>query len=327
MIWLLPACVGVAALSILATGLLRAQLRRRAILDEPNERSSHAAPTPRGAGLAVVPIILVAWLAAWLIDENIAAGQTTPLILIGAGVLAVVSWIDDLRHLPEWIRLAVQIAVVVVAVAQFGSDALVFQGLLPGWLDSLAAALAWIWFINLFNFMDGIDGMTGVESSCLGVGLAVLALLAPAAAPSPWLGLSLAATTLGFLVWNWHPARIFMGDVGSVPLGFLLGWLLLSAAANGLWAPALILPLYYLADATLTLCRRALRGGRFWRPHREHFYQWAVQNGRSHARVVLPVLAANIVLIVLAATAVAAPLLSLGGACVVTAALLLWMRS
>ncbi|MCG8543947.1 MAG: glycosyl transferase, partial [Alphaproteobacteria bacterium] len=256
MIWLLPACLGVAAVSMLATGLLRAPLRRRAILDEPNERSSHTAPTPHGAGLAVVPIVLLAWLVGWLIDEDVAAGQTIALILIGAGVLAAVSWIDDLRHLPEWIRLAVQVAVVAVAMTQFGENTLVFQGLLPGWLDTLVAALAWIWFINLFNFMDGIDGMTGVESSCLGIGLAVLALLAPAAAPAPWLGLSLAAAALGFLVWNWHPARIFLGDVGSVPLGFMLGWLLLSAAANGLWAPALILPLYYLADATLTLCRR-----------------------------------------------------------------------
>ena len=327
MIWLIAACIGVAAASLLATGLLRAQLRRRAILAEPNERSSHAAPTPQGAGLAVVPIILIAWLAGWLIDRNLAAGPEIAVVLIGAAVLAAVSWIDDLRHLPEWIRLAVQAAAVAAAMTQFGDHNVIFQGLAPDWLDTLVAVFAWLWFINLFNFMDGIDGIAGVESSCLGIGLVLLALLVPATAPAPWLGLSIAAAVLGFLVWNWHPARIFMGDVGSIPLGFLLGWLLLSASANGLWAPALILPLYYLADASVTLFRRGLRGERVWRAHREHFYQKAVQNGRSHARVVLAVLAANLLLIALAMAAVFAPILSLFAACAVTVALLWWMQS
>ena len=123
------------------------------------------------------------------------------------------------------------------------------------------------------------------------------------------------------------PGRGDLGDVGSIPLGFLLGWLLVDLARDGAWAAAIILPLYYLADATITLARRARRGEKVWRAHREHFYQRAVQNGRSHARVVLSVLAVDIFLMALAATAVTAPLLSLGGACIVTAALLLWMRS
>ncbi len=110
----------------------------------------------------------------------------------------------------------------------------------------------------------------------------------------------LAAATLGFLVWNWAPAKLFLGDVGSVPLGYLLGWLLLDTAMNGEWAVALILPLYYLADATITLVKRAARGARLWQAHREHFYQRAVQGGASHSRVAAQVLACNAVLVVLA---------------------------
>ncbi len=116
-------------------------------------------------------------------------------------------------------------------------------------------------------------------------------------------GLALLAGALGFLWWNWHPARIFLGDVGSVPLGFLIGWLLLVLAKNGHWQAALILPLYYLADATITLIRRALRGEKVWQAHREHFYQQAVRRGLSHADVVRHVLALNLVLVLLAVAA------------------------
>jgi UDP-N-acetylmuramyl pentapeptide phosphotransferase/UDP-N-acetylglucosamine-1-phosphate transferase len=110
-------------------------------------------------------------------------------------------------------------------------------------------------------------------------------------------GAAAAAAALAFLRWNWQPARLFMGDVGSVPLGYLLGWLLLTLAGSGYWAQALILPLYFLADASWTLLRRLARGEKIWRPHREHFYQRAVQAGRSHAEVALRVMSADIVLI------------------------------
>jgi UDP-N-acetylmuramyl pentapeptide phosphotransferase/UDP-N-acetylglucosamine-1-phosphate transferase len=153
-----------------------------------------------------------------------------------------------------------------------------------------------VWFANLFNFMDGIDGIAGGEATAVGIGIALVAgtggafeLIAPSVA--------VAAAALGFLVWNWHPARIFMGDVGSVPLGYLLGYLLLALAARGEWAAAVILPLYFLADATLTLLRRLARGERVWQAHREHFYQRAVQRGLRHDAVVLRVVAADLVLI------------------------------
>ncbi len=295
------ACAVVAVLSWVATWAVLRSLIRFKAYDRPNPRSSHDLPKPRGGGLALLPVLLIAWIAAtgWL-------GAAPPgfwVVIAAAAVLAVVSWFDDLRSLPVVPRLAVQALAVGFGVAAMDGAGPVFQGLLPPLLDRLAAALLWLWFVNLFNFMDGIDGIAGVEAVSLGIGLVLVgAVLA-------WPGIQvalpalLAAATLGFLVWNWAPAKLFLGDVGSVPLGYLLGWLLLVAATNGAWAPALILPLYYLVDATITLLKRAARGAKVWQAHREHFYQRAVQGGASHDRVAAQVLACNAVLIVLAVLA------------------------
>jgi UDP-N-acetylmuramyl pentapeptide phosphotransferase/UDP-N-acetylglucosamine-1-phosphate transferase len=322
MIWLLFLSAAIALLSAFTTAVLVGLLRRRAILDHPNARSSHERPTPRGGGLAVVPITLVAWVAGAGFD--LPAGLA--VILCGAVALALISWIDDLRSLPAALRLAVHAAIVGVGIIWLDDHGLIFQGLLPAWLDTLAAGILWLWFVNLFNFMDGIDGISGVETICIGAGLVALAAATAHATPPAWFGATLAAAAAGFLAWNWHPARIFLGDVGSVPVGFLLGFLLLALAARGYWAAALILPAYYLADATITLGRRAWRRERIWQAHAEHFYQQAVQSGMSHAQVSLAILAANLVLIGLALTSLSAPLTSLAGAALVVAILLAWMR-
>jgi UDP-N-acetylmuramyl pentapeptide phosphotransferase/UDP-N-acetylglucosamine-1-phosphate transferase len=277
-------------------------LRRRQILDHPNERSSHADPTPRGGGIAVIAVLAVAAVAIGITAEP-AAPAGLWRVLVAAVVLACLSWLDDLRSLGALVRLAVQLAAVALGLSGFAEDHFVFQGLLPFWGDRVAAALLWLWFVNLFNFMDGIDGIAGAETVAIGLGLF---LLAAADALAPALGLIALAclgAALGFLWWNWHPARVFLGDVGSVPLGYLLGWLLIAAAAAGAWAAALLLPAYYLADATLTLLRRALRGARVWQAHREHFYQRAVQGGLSHAQVVRLIGAANAALVGLAVIA------------------------
>jgi len=284
--------VAVFAASCLGTRVLIAALRQRAVLDLPNERSSHLAPTPRGGGIALIAASLAAWLCL------VAAGALPPSVLVvalAAAGLALISWFDDLRGLSPGIRLLAQFAAVVAGLWVLPQGA-IFQGWLPRGLDTAAAALLWVWFVNLFNFMDGIDGIAGGEAAAIGIGVALVAgtggvfeLIAPSVA--------VAAAALGFLVWNWQPARIFMGDVGSVPLGYLLGYLLLALAARGAWAPAVILPLYFLADATLTLLRRLARGERVWQAHREHFYQRAVQRGLRHDAVVRRVLATDSALI------------------------------
>lgn len=318
--------VAVLAATLAATGIVRHALHRRAILDHPNERSSHQVPTPRGGGWALVPIVVVAWFATAALNGV----PVAPVAVIGGLALGLgaLSWLDDLRDLSPLWRLLGQGVAVTLALLVLDRPGLFFNGLLPPSLDAGAAALLWLWYINLFNFMDGIDGISGVEAATSGGGIALIAILAGLGPTLPAFGLIVAAAALGFLWWNWQPARIFLGDVGSVPLGFLLGWLLLSLAARGEWAPALILPLYYLADATITLIRRALRGETVWRPHREHFYQQAVRKGASHASVSLTILAVDLGLVGLATAATLGwrgP--SIAGAVLLVAALLIFLRN
>src|SRR5262249_49620488 len=209
-----------------------------------------------------------------------------------------VSWLDDLRDLSPALRLpahAVAVAIGLVALQTANSFAAAFG---PP-LFVAAAGLAWVWWINLFNFMDGIDGLAAGGGGAIGLGLLLFAGLGVGVDPQlAWFAAAILGAATGFLVWNWPPARIFLGDVGSIPLGYLTGFLLLGVAAGGHWRVALILPLYFLADATITLGRRMLRRERFWRAHREHFYQRAVGRGQGHAAVTKRVIAADLVLIV-----------------------------
>ncbi len=300
---------GLAALSLVlawtATGAVIPWLQRRAILDRPNARSSHDRPTPRGGGLGLLAGLLAGWLATVALLPGLEPHLATGL-LIGMLALAGVSFVDDLGGLPAAVRLAFQLLAVAGVLALLPPDALVFQGLLPLSVDRVLTGLAWLWFINLFNFMDGIDGISGVEAASIGIGLALVAWFVGSFA-AIGLALAVAGAALGFLAWNWHPARVFLGDVGSVPLGFALGWLLIGAALDGAWAAALILPAYYWTDATLTLLQRLARGEPVWRAHRSHFYQRAVQAGMSHAAVARHVLSANLALIAFAYLSVQAP--------------------
>ncbi len=260
-------------------------LRRRAILDIPNERSSHVAATPKGAGIVVLAVILIGWVGlASLAGDGAPLGQIVAISSIAA-VLGAVSWIDDLKGLSPLFRLLAHIAAAGLAIQIAPFQGMVFQGLLNAPLDAVFAAITWVWFINLFNFMDGIDGISGAQSATICVGVMGIGYLnADLYAYVPYAAVMLGASA-GFLVWNWPPAKIFLGDVGSAPLGFLLGWILLSLAAGGHWAAALILPAYYLTDATITLILRAVRGEKVWRAHREHFYQKATSSGLGHGQV------------------------------------------
>ncbi|MFA7432039.1 MAG: glycosyltransferase family 4 protein, partial [Rhodospirillaceae bacterium] len=294
---------GIAALIVTALLMrpLVAALRRRAVMDIPNERSSHTVPTPRGGGLAVTTVMVVGWaIAIAMLGDGPYLGMAG-VVLAGAALLGGLSWIDDRVNLPRRLRFPVHVLVVVAALAALPADALVFQGVLPTWGDRLVSALAWVWFVNLYNFMDGIDGITGAETASLGLGVTGLALgLGVGVAsglPVAMLGMITAGAAGGFLLWNWHPAKVFLGDVGSIPLGYLLGWLLVILALSGFLAVAFILPAFYLADASLTLAARAGRGVSIIAAHREHFYQRAVHvGGLRHDQVVIRVLVGNGVL-------------------------------
>ena len=185
------------AAGALATYTVLLWLRRRAILDHPNERSSHAVPTPRGAGLAIVPVVLIVWgMLAGLGEAPGGIGST----IVIAFVLMIVSAIDDRVSLPAGVRLLAHLAAAVAGVASLPAHALVLQGLVPPLADRALAALAWVWFVNLYNFMDGIDGITGVETAAIGLGIALLAALQ--ASPELPAACAIAAAGLGFLIWN-----------------------------------------------------------------------------------------------------------------------------
>ena len=283
--------------SCAGTRALISLLGRRALLDRPNERSSHTVPTPRGGGIAVIGASLAAWL---LLCAAGVLPPTTIVVALASGGLAVVSWFDDLGGLSPAVRLLAQFIAVAAGIWALPHGT-VFQDWLSPGFDAVAAGLLWVWFVNLFNFMDGIDGIAGSEAAAIGIGIVLVSGTRDYGSSLP--ATAIAAAALGFLVWNWAPARIFLGDVGSVPLGYLLGFLLYTLALRGQWQAALILPAYFLADATITLLRRLVRGERVWQAHREHFYQHAVQHGLSHAAVVRRVIAANVVLIACALAA------------------------
>ncbi|OAN54988.1 MraY family glycosyltransferase [Magnetospirillum moscoviense] len=312
-----PWLVVAGAATLVAGRAVLSWLKRRQILDFPNERSSHTLPTPRGGGLATSPVMAALMLLmGWQARHPLA-------LALGAGtvVLLAVSWIDDRRGLAPGPRFLVQAAMVALGVTMLAGW--VISPALPWWLDALLAGLGWLWFVNLYNFMDGIDGITGIETMSLGGGIAIVAGLAGADPVVASAALTVAVIGGTFLHFNWHPARMFLGDSGSVPFGFVLGGLLAALAAEGQLAAALILPAYYVADATITLTRRALRGEKVWQAHRLHFYQRAVQGGKRHDQVAAIIGAANIVLIGAAAlAAMGLTWVGLGAAIAVVAALL-----
>jgi len=278
--------------------ILRHALISKGVYDTPNARSSHSLPTPRGGGIVVMTSIIIGIATLWWGDVVLPKGLIIALA-ISCG-LAFISWMDDLWSISALVRLTCQamaIGGILYLDPALAIDTLPF---LPEWSAFLIIAAAWVWCVNLYNFMDGIDGMTSVETVSICAGLSLLALtgiLSDDILP-PLAVVGVAA--LAFLYWNWSPAKIFLGDVGSIPLGFLLGWFILKAINDGAWLAALIIPGCYLADTTITLARRAIRGAPVWQAHREHFYQKPITYGIAHQRIMLRIILTNLVLIMTA---------------------------
>jgi UDP-N-acetylmuramyl pentapeptide phosphotransferase/UDP-N-acetylglucosamine-1-phosphate transferase len=278
----------------------------------------HAVPVPVGAGVAIVAVAL--WL--WPLSQGSALRSES--IMLGAALagLAALSWADDRHGLSPGVRLSAQVLAIAVLVTSLEPQMRALPAL-PLVIERVLLGLAWLWFVNLFNFMDGIDGLAGSEAIAVAAGYLAIAALVGHAGPLFELALIAAAATTGYLLWNWHPARVFMGDAGSIPLGFLFGWLMIDLALHGHWPAAVILPLYFAADATLTLAKRVLRGQKPWEAHRDHFYQRAVLGGAAPSGVVWRVNAANAALLALALISVRYPAIALGGAAAVVTALLI----
>jgi UDP-N-acetylmuramyl pentapeptide phosphotransferase/UDP-N-acetylglucosamine-1-phosphate transferase len=270
----------------------------RHALATPNARSSHRVATPQGAGIAVIAATLVA--AGVIIACLGPADSGIPIAVFGATLfLAIVGMIDDIQSIPVGSRLILQ-AIAVGAVVFTGASDLRIVPACPFWIERALLLLAGLWFVNLVNFMDGIDWMTVAEVVPVTGAVVVLGLLGEIPASTTIVAAALCGAMAGFAPFNRPVAKIFLGDVGSLPIGLLLGWCLLQLAYHQHFAAALLLPLYYLSDATVTLLRRLARAEPFWTAHRSHFYQRATDNGFTVWRVVRDVFALNIVLAALA---------------------------
>jgi len=280
-------------LSILATSLLAFfvsyfsilwLIKRKvtAVLDYPNSRSLHTVPVPRVGGAGLLLGVMSGWVAF--------SGALPDLVWLGLSALAVISIIDDIWKIPVWCRLIVHALVALGFCITTLLD-------VHGWLFVMISALGVIWMSNLFNFMDGSDGLAG-GMVLIGFGYFGLAAYLSGNVDYALVNFSVAAASLGFLFHNFYPARIFLGDVGAVPLGYLaavtglLGWI------NEMWSLCLPLLIFspFITDATVTLIKRFLRGEKVWLAHREHYYQRMVQSGFGHRNTAL--LAYSLMLIV-----------------------------
>ena len=301
------AIIGFAAtLCALLIVILRPLLERYA-LARPNARSSHKVPTPQGGGIAVVAATIVTFYGALFLLFDTAAASQAPLIVFGAVVLiAAVGAADDVHSIAVIPRLLLQALAVALAIYGLPHELRVTP-LIPWWAERVLLIVGGLWFVNLVNFMDGIDWMTVAEVVPITAALAVVGWLGALPLPGVIAALALFGAMIGFAYFNRPVARLFLGDVGSLPIGLLLGWLLLLLAASGHIAAAILLPLYYLADATITLVRRLIRGEPVWQAHRTHFYQLATDRGFTVTQVVLRVFFVNVALAALAMWTVIAP--------------------
>ncbi len=307
--------------------LLRPMLIRFAMA-HPNPRSSHSVPTPQGAGLAVVGATLICSIAAM---QLLAVGHSAAapnIIAFGLAIvgLAAIGFVDDIAPLPLLSRLAVQtVACLGLLLAlPVGARALPF---VPYPLEALISLVGLVWFVNLTNFMDGIDGMSVAGILPILAGISLLAGWSdPAAAVDATIALALAGALIGFAPFNRHVAKVFLGDAGSLAIGGIAGWLLLSLSGRAQLIASLILGLYYLSDTTVTLLLRWFRGESLGQAHGEHFYQRGVARGLRVQQVVAHVWALNCALLLLALCAGSTARLWVQLACLaIGAALTAWM--
>lgn len=282
-------------LTLLFTGYMRHYALKKNIIDNPNERSSHSVPTPRGGGVAVVCSYLLA-LAVLMYSQQLAlhAGMT----LMGSGfVIALLGFLDDHGHINAMVRLAIHFLVAIGVVIGLGgfSEVSIFNGLQLGFIGNIIAVLFLVWLLNLYNFMDGINGIASFEAITTTVSMAVLYFLLHVSVNSDILWL-LAACVFGFLLWNFPKAKIFMGDACSGFLGLILGILALIALKENLvlFCAWIICLGVFVVDATFTLLRRMLTGYKMYDAHRSHAYQIASRKLNGHTSVTLAVVLVNL---------------------------------
>jgi UDP-N-acetylmuramyl pentapeptide phosphotransferase/UDP-N-acetylglucosamine-1-phosphate transferase len=255
-------------------------LKKTKTIDIPNERSSHIIPTPKGAGLGIIATLLIVYYTFLPLTDFWLMGS----ILI----ITTLSFINDNKQVSIIIRLIIQMVLTIIVLNFWPplKDIILFNSIIPIWIEYIITFLLIIWVMNLFNFMDGIDGISGTQCIIIGVGVGLSLFLAQEEYKLEKIFAGfMAGSSLAFLLWNWHPAKVFLGDAGSIPLGFINAILILLLCKNDLWYVAIIINNYYFFDASITLLRRIKMKKKPWNAHKEHFYQKAILNGYSHSKV------------------------------------------
>ncbi len=302
-------------LSVIGTKLLIKIMPKLGVIDTPSKRRAHKKPTPRAGGLSLalmLPILLPFF-------EYLISGYVVYSIKIIAVTLLIsaISFLDDVKQINVVLRFFVYILCSAVAINQMISPATVLHYELNLYFDIAISTIALGAFLNVYNFLDGIDGITCSQTIHLSVTIIILTLLNYDIIDKPNIVLVICSIILGwsigFIYYNWHPAKIFMGDVGSITIGFLLGlcMLMIASASFKLFAACVIASLYYIADGGLTILIRLSKGEKIWEPHLQHFFQKATASGKSHKRVVKRIVKCNIGLMTFAITSIYYPLISI----------------
>jgi UDP-N-acetylmuramyl pentapeptide phosphotransferase/UDP-N-acetylglucosamine-1-phosphate transferase len=306
--------------------VLRPMLVRYA-LARPNARSSHREPTPQGGGIAVVAAMTLVLAGILIFAPQLLSEPLRISVVFGAAIgVAIVGATDDIRPMEALPRLALQAVAALVVIAALPVGLQIFP-MLPWWFERALMLIGILWFVNLVNFMDGLDWITVAEVVPVTAAMATIGAMGSLPFDAMIVALALLGAIIGFAPFNRPVARLFLGDVGSLPIGLLLAWLLILLAGNGFIIAAILLPLYYIADATITLFRRLLKGEQITQAHRSHFYQRATDGGFGVYEIVARVFGVNVVLALLAISTIVTAsrelhLAALAAGCLLVAVLL-----
>lgn len=301
--------------SFILTRILVSIMPKLGIVDIPSKRRAHEQATPRGGGLAFILIFSIALPVFEYIMRGTYSGSADILQIFLP--ISLISFWDDVSHVMVPMRLFVHVLCASLAVMWLVHPSTILHYEIPMSLDLAIGTFALLTFLNVYNFLDGIDGITVSESIHLSTTILLLCIFRYDIIPNVDIVIMVATIILGwsigFIYFNWQPAKIFLGDVGSISIGFLLGVCLLTiASANAkLFAACVIAALYYIADGGITILIRLVKGEKIWEPHLQHFFQKAVRKGHSHKKVVQRIMKCNILLMLFAVNALYYPVLSI----------------
>ena len=307
------------------------------VMDMPKKRSNHLIPTPKGAGLIIIPTIIVS--IVFFIYFDLINHEPWSIICLLTFILWVTCIFDDFYNLPSIPRLVIQglcvfiaikflndeisnLAQAIINIANFDINKELFNYFLK-----VLIFFYWLWLVNLFNFMDGMDGITGFQVCTFSMGIIVLSIFGSLPNENSYIGIILFSSFLGFLFWNKPPARIFLGDSGSIPIGFLISSvIILSLIKQQNFVPTMILILFHFIDSTLTICLRALKRKNIFEAHSDHFYQKKIRSGSSHQKVLEKINIVNLALIVFSILYLYLGVLSLVFSILLVFKLLYWLN-